>query len=182
MITCPNCHCQNVDNALFCTVCGTPIGVTPQFHAEEGLSQAAEHKAEFEPQPVDAPIIPLVDPYDHTADFSSGDISENKVAAMLLYLLGPLGIVIALLSSGNSRYAAFHVRQAMKLTVAEILGIILLAVLSFLLWNLRLRVLMLFVAALFLAGIAILHLLCFLQVCKGRAVEVYLVRNLQFLK
>ena len=51
-------------------------------------------------------------------------ISENKVLAMLCYLMGVIGIILALLGSHESRYAGFHVRQVLKFVVVEALLVI----------------------------------------------------------
>ena len=41
-------------------------------------------------------------PADHTAEFAADDISKNKVTAMAAYMLGIIGIVIALLAAPES--------------------------------------------------------------------------------
>lgn len=181
MKTCPNCRNQINDDAVFCPICGTAIGVAPQFHPQQVPQPAHEYSTDSNQPPVFTPVVAYVDPYDHTNDFDSRDIGENKVAAMLVYLLGPFGILIALLAAKDSKYVQFHVKQAMKLTVTEILGILALAVASYLLWNIRLRAFMVFVVTVALIGLVVLRLICFLQVCKGKAKEVYLVRKLKFL-
>ena len=61
--------------------------------------------------------------FDHTAEFDPKDISDNKVFAMLGYLLGIFGIIISLLASRTSEYTMFHVRQALKF-MAGVLGVI----------------------------------------------------------
>lgn len=183
MKMCPNCRSQVNDEAVYCPVCGTGIGVAPQY-----IQQSAPRtEPPFQPvqpnqNPVYTPPVPYADPYDHTADFDAEDISENKVLAMLCYLLGPLGILMAQLSAGKSKYAAFHINQALKLTVAEILGLLALALGAFILWEIRLRMLVLFVVPVGLLGLVALHLFCFFLVSKGKAKEVYIVRNLKFLK
>ena len=73
------------------------------------------------PQPAFAPAY---DPYDHTAEFDPKDISDNKVFAMICYLMGFIGIIVALLATNSSKYAMFHVRQALKIEVASILSIL----------------------------------------------------------
>ena len=181
MKMCPNCRNQINDEAVFCPICGTAIGVEPQFQPQETPRPIYEYSTESQPAPAFTPPVPYVDPYDHTKEFDIRDISENKVAVMLMYLLGPLGILIALLAAGNSMYVAFHVKQAMKLTVAEILGALALVVAAYILWSIRLRVFMLFVVAIAVIGLIALHLLCFFLVSKGKAKEVYLVRSLKFL-
>ena len=97
MKNCFNCNNQVDDNATFCPNCGANLvaGTAPQTA-----------------QP---------DPYDHTAEFDPQDISENKVYCMLAYLMGVIGIIIALLAGKDSPYVKFHIRQAIKLSVADIL-------------------------------------------------------------
>lgn len=102
MKICPNCHAQLDDSSIFCTSCGTQFGaVPPQQNA-------------VPPQPAFAPAY---DPYDHTAEFDPKDISDNKVFAMLCYLMDFIGIIVALLATHSSKYTMFHVRQALKITV-----------------------------------------------------------------
>ena len=183
MKMCPNCRNQITDEAVYCPICGNGIGTAPQFTAQQTPPPPADYSAAYQPQPpVFTPPVPYVDPFDHTDKFDAADISENKVLAMFCYLLGPLGILMAQLAAGKSKYAAFHIKQAMLLTVAEILGLLALAAGAYLLWILRMRVFMVFVVVIALIGLVALHLICFFQVCKGKAKEVYIVRNLKFLK
>ena len=108
MKICPNCHAQLDDSSIFCTSCGTQFGaVPPQQNA-------------VPPQPA---FVPAYDPYDHTAEFDPKDISDNKVFAMLCYLMDFVGIIIALLATHSSKYTMFHVRQALKITVVSILSV-----------------------------------------------------------
>ena len=99
MKNCPKCNASLNDDAVFCTSCGTQL------------------------QPIQQPYAyaPAFDPTDHTAEFDPKDISDNKVISMLVYLMGVPGIIIALLAANTSKYAAFHVRQALKISVVEIL-------------------------------------------------------------
>ena len=80
---CPNCGSPLEEGAVTCPNCGDP------------LTQNAE------PAPA-----PYVDPMDHTGEFDAADISENKVIAMLPYILGIAGLIIALLARSDSPYAA----------------------------------------------------------------------------
>ena len=93
---------------------------------------------------------------------------------MVCYLLSFIGIIIALLASKDSEYAKFHVRQALKLTVTEILVAIVGAVVPFLGWFIVLPV-----------GLIIVfvpEIICFFQVCSGKAKEPAIIRSLGFLK
>lgn len=181
MKMCPNCRNQINDEAVYCPICGSAVGAAPQYQQRAPQFEPPYNTTYTQP-PVPTAPVPYVDPYDHTAAFDAADISENKVLAMIVYLLGPVGVMIALLAANGSEYVAFHVRQALKLTVAEILGVLALAVIAFLMWNLRMRALMSFVVAVGLIGLVALHLISFFQVCKGKSKEVYIVRNLRFLK
>ena len=149
MKNCVSCGAPMDDAQNYCTACGTP-------------------------QPVAAPTYQQssADPYDHTAEFDPRDISDNKCFAMLIYLMGWVGIVIALLASKNSPYLMFHIRQAIKLTVCSVL-VSLLAVIPFLGW----------VAVVIGYGIIfVLKIIAFFSICSGQAKEPAIVRDLGFLK
>lgn len=165
MKICPNCNCQLDDNAAFCTGCGTPF---------------------VAPQPVPVVAAPVYDPYDHTAEFDPKDISDNKVIAMLVYLMGPIGIIIALLAGSTSPYAGFHVRQALKFTATEILATIALilcaviAVIPYLGWFIYAVAAIAYVGI--LGTLTVLKFICFFQICKGQAKEAAIIRNLKFMR
>lgn len=151
MKICPKCGAQCEDTASFCTTCGYSFsGAAPGY-------------------------APPIDPYDHTARFDPKDISDNKVIAMLVYLMGPIGIIIALLASANSPYVGFHLRQALKFVVVEaLLGIVAAA----LIWT----VIAPLAAAIMSMILFVLKVICFFQICSGKAKEAPIIRELNFLK
>lgn len=51
---------------------------------------------------------------DHTAEFDPTDISDNKVLAMIPYLLGVIGVIITLLASGNSHMPSSMLNRLLK--------------------------------------------------------------------
>ena len=155
---CTNCGAVLQDHMSFCTTCGTSQNPNPA------------------PAPVYAPhgYVPA-DPYDHTHEFDPKDISDNKVVCMLMYLAGYVGILVALLMSNSSKYVAFHLRQVLKFEVATILVGILGAIGAII------------IIGPFLAGIAVLvltviRIICFFQICEGKAKEPAIIRDLKFLK
>lgn len=156
MKICPKCNQPLDDNAAFCTNCGAAI-------------TAVE-----------------IDPYDHTAEFDKKDISDNKVIAMLVYLMGPIGIIIALLAGSTSAYAGFHVRQALKFTAVEIIAsialmvCILINVIPYLGWFVYGLLALAYVGL--IGTLTVLKFICFFQICKGKAKEAAIIRNLKFLK
>ncbi len=162
MKVCPKCQSQLNDNADFCTSCGSLVGKSNNQKYEPIQSQ---------PQPVHN----FYDRYDHTNEFEESDISNNKVFAMLVYLTGWIGIIVALLASNKSSYVGFHVRQALKFTVIEILvGII--TALFF--WTFIIPI----VCGIFFLVLFVIKIICFFQICGGKAKEPYIIRNFTFLK
>ena len=117
---------------------------------------------------------------------ASADISENKVISMLVYLMGWIGIVIALLGSNTSKYAAFHVRQALKISVLEILIPIVLAlgavinIIPFLGWFIYILAYIAGVVCLII--LQVVKIICFFQICKGTAKEPPIVKGFGFLR
>ena len=151
MKNCPKCNASLNDDAVFCTSCGTQIA------------------------PVSYTYAPAFDPTDHTAEFDPKDISDNKVISMLVYLMGIPGIIIALLAANTSKYAGFHVRQALKISVVEILlGI----VTALLFWTFIVPI----VAGVMLLVLLVIKIICFFQICQGKAKEPAIISSLNFLK
>ena len=145
MKTCPHCGNQCDDAVAFCNQCGAPFntGAYQNF-----------------------------DPADHTAEFEKADISQNKVLAMLPYLMSWVGIIIALLAVDNSKYVAFHVKQALKLQVVAIISIVfnIIPLLGQITYG---------VCAII---IFVLTIIGFFQVCGGKAKELPIIKGLGFLK
>lgn len=161
------------DNAMFCTACGTRAA---DVKPEMGNANQETHQPYQEYTYRPAPPRPVYDPYDHTAEFDPKDISDNKVVSMLVYLMGWIGIVIALLTAPQSPYAGFHCRQALKFVVLEALMAIA-AALTF--WLLFIPVI---AAGIMYVAFFVVKIICFFQICGGKAKEPYIVRAFTFLK
>ena len=152
---CPNCHLSYDDSANVCGQCGGPLQVIPQ---------------QYRQQPQVA-----YDPSDHTAEFSAQDISDNKVFAMLPYLMSFIGVIIALLAAPSSPYTMFHVRQGLKICVTEILLGVCAAVLA-------ITIIVPIAAGVCMLILLVIEIICFFRVCKGQAKEPPIIKNLSFLK
>ena len=127
-------------------------------------------------QPVyQQPMQPAYNPADHTAEFAADDISKNKVTAMAAYMLGIIGIVIALLAAPESPYASFHSRQALKL---EIVNQLILLAMIVLIWTFIVPI----VGAIAMLAIMVIRVILFFQVCAGKAKDAPLIGSLPFLK
>ena len=175
--------------ASFCKYCGKAlqdgeICSCPQAQAEAAAARAqSQTPPNFYQQPPQQPPYqppqqygqPAYNPYDHTAEYDPRDISDNKVFAMLVYLMGTIGIIIALLASHTSPYTMFHVRQGLKLTVVNmLLGIVMLV----LIWTVIVPI----VCGIAFVVLFVINIICFFQVCSGKAKEPAIVCKLGFLR
>lgn len=151
MAFCEKCGAQIPENGTFCAACGAPVA-----------AQA---------QPTRIPEQPA----DHTAEFDPEDVSQNKVIAMAAYILGTVGIIIALLAAPQSKYAAFHSRQALKFDIVSTLLLIVSAVLAF-------TFIVPIAGAVCIAILFVVRIICFFQVCSGKAKDAAIIGKLPFLK
>ncbi|MBQ3842723.1 MAG: zinc-ribbon domain-containing protein [Ruminiclostridium sp.] len=178
MAFCTKCGAQFPDGSAFCTSCGAPIGAAAAAPEQPAAQQSApvpqpqpQQQYQYQQQQ-QAYQQPAVDQYDHTSEFDPKDISDNKVFAMATYMLSVIGVVIALLASRDSKYLQFHIRQAMKLQITEILCTFLM-IIPFLGW---------FAAPICILIVSILQIIAFFQVCSGKAKEPAIVRSFPFMK
>ena len=111
---------------------------------------------------------------DFTSNFDEKDIAENKIFAMSVYALNVVGIVIALLAAGNSAFVRFHVKEALKISILEIVTSIVTLILF---WTVIVPVLGGIIALLMI----IARVIGFVNVCKGKAIRAFVVRDIDFL-
>ncbi|HAG69259.1 MAG TPA: hypothetical protein DCL38_04725 [Lachnospiraceae bacterium] len=158
MKICPGCGAKIADGNLFCHVCGM------QLDNEAGQAEALKVRPEW----------------DHTDEFDPRDVHDNKVIAMIMYLSGLYGTLVCFailwfVGKSKSNYLAFHVRENLKITLVNIL--LLLLGLVFV-WTIIAPIAALVCAFIIL----ILRFICFVQVAKNQSKEVAIIRNLGFLK
>lgn len=194
MKKCKQCGAEMNDNVLFCTKCGTKmeeqqVNMDSNQQSQNTYANQQSQNTYANHQNTNAyagqqmgytnagyqQYTMPVNPYDHTAEFDPKDISDNKVCAMLVYLMGAIGIIIALLASNTSKYTAFHVRQALKFQVLTILvGLVTIL----LCWTIIVPV----AAGIFSIALWVCKIIAFFSICKGKACEPYIVRNFNFLR
>ncbi len=149
MAFCSNCGAQVDDGVQFCPSCGAPMNGNAQPYQQ---AQA----------------------FDHTAEFDAEDVHEHKLLAMLLYLVGGIAIIYALLVYKESPYLKFHVKQSLKFLVSETLLILVCSILSFL-------IIPIFLMLIGILVLAVCQLICLVWVIQNKSVEPPIVRSLNFL-
>lgn len=165
MKNCPTCNNQLEDYQAFCPNCGTASN--QQQTQYQNQQQAPIYAPQGQYNSYNA------DPNDHTAEFDPKDISENKIIAMMLYLLSYLGIIIALFYKDKSDYVKFHLHNAFKFILTEaLLGI----AIGLLFWTIIVPI----VGGIAFAALFVIKIICFFQVCGGKACDPAIIRSIKF--
>lgn len=189
MKTCPSCSAVMDDSTVFCTSCGTkldvapapqaPVNPAPQYQAP--VNPAPQYQApqsQFNPNPAynqAQPGASMRDPTDHTAEFAEEDVAENKPFALLIYIGGLIGLLIAIFLKKDSAYLRFHIRQGIKIYLAELLLTVFFALTAILLITYFAFIILLLI-------IIIVRLICFFDTAKGLSKEPPIIKSLSFLK
>lgn len=167
MKICPQCKLKVEDSVKYCPSCGISL-------AEVAATSEEPVSAPEAPAAAYAQAVAVADPYDHTAELSAEDVSRNKIFGIIVYLLGIPGIIITLLAAKESPFAMFHVRNALKLTVLELLLCLVTVVLF---WTIIVPLACIVLLCVFL----VIEIICFVQACKGEAKDAAIVRSFKFL-
>ncbi len=172
MAFCPQCGASFNDGAPACPQCGT-VFAAPGQQAQQQYQQAQQYQQpQFQQYQQPYAPVPVVDPKDHTAEFDPKDISDNKITAMAPYILGVAGLLICLLAAGDSKYAGFHARNALKLTISQAL-LVVCCIIPVLGW---------IAAGIGNIMIVVINIICFVHVCQGKAKEAPIFGSLPFFK
>ena len=163
MKVCPKCGLRLEDHMQVCPRCNHSFEPR-EYRDDPGYRDNGGYRP--------APPQYAPDPFDHTHEFAPQDVSRNKVFALAGYLLGFIGIVIALLYSKESPYLKFHIHQAMKITVTQAL-LVLVFCIPLLGW---------------LAGwvcsviLYVVQWICVFRTASGKSMEVPILKKYEFLK
>ena len=165
MKTCPRCNHVVGDFDQVCPECRyqfPPVG-------DPNMQHRYDNGRPNYPAP-----MPM-DPFDHTYEFSPRDVSKNKAFALAGYLFGILGIIAALIFGKDSPYLAFHMHQAIKISVTRSLMVL---VSLLFIWT-GLVPLAAFIGNIILY---VVQLICIFRTCGGTSKEVPILKNFDFLK
>lgn len=109
MAFCKNCGTKVRDGIKFCPSCGTDVAEA-QGDRHPPAPPAQGYQAYQQPAPgYGQPAVNLTP--------EQRDIQDNKVMAVLAYILAP----IPWFAAPNSRFARFYARQGMKLFIGELI-------------------------------------------------------------
>lgn len=168
MAFCMKCGTEIKDGIAFCPECGTPM-----LKSAEKLSRHMISR-------------------DHTDEFEAEDISNNKVWAMLAYLFGIIGVLLALIAGTMSPYARFHATQSVKIFIVTSLGTLAIGIVAGIIGGIAIALAgmygyyvmipLMIVFAAFEICMLVLVVMCFIQVCRGKAKDIPLVGTLGFLR
>lgn len=194
MKTCPSCNAVMDDGTLFCTSCGTKLDAAPAYQAPVNpapVNPAPAYQAPANPAPAyqapqaqgnpapgfnpSQPQAPIGDPTDHTREFAVEDVAENKPYAMLIYICGIVWLIVAIFLKKDSAYLNFHIRQGMKIYLAETLLTLFCALLAILVFPI-------FVYSVLMIILIIVRIICFFNTAKGFSKEPDIVKSINFLK
>lgn len=153
MLTCKQCGTQVEDGVMNCTNCGASIEAPVQQNQPIDLSEKFN---EFN------------NTADTTSEYDAQDIENNKVMAVLAYIL----FFIPLLAAKDSKFARFHANQGLVLFLGGIIASVV-AVIPVIGW---------IVAPIAGLVITVLAIIGILNALNGRAKELPVIGKFKILK
>jgi uncharacterized membrane protein/ribosomal protein L40E len=166
MAVCKTCGASLSEEVKFCPRCGSPMSAEENGAASGGANRSSS----FNKQTFDD----MMNTEDVTANMDPEDIQKNKVMAVLAYL-GFL-ILIPIFTATDSRFARYHVGQAINLWAAEV---ILSLIVSIFKWIPVIGVIIRILSWIVGIVIFVLAVLGLVNAVQGRAKALPLVGNIK---
>lgn len=153
MLTCKQCGTQVEEGVKHCTNCGAPIEVPVPQNEPIDLSDKFNQ---------------LNNTADTTAEFDAQDIENNKIMAVLAYII----FLIPLFAAKDSKFAKFHTNQGLVLFLAGIIASVV-AVIPVIGW---------IIAPLAGIAITVLAVIGIINALNGKAKELPVIGKYKILK
>ena len=112
------------------------------------------------------------DPKDHTSEFDARDIADNKLFAVVPYLLGIIAGLIVGIYVKESPFVKFHIKNAIRLEIAMLIAL-LVAIVPFIGW---------IFAIIAVAVLLIVNIIAIVWALQGKAKELPIISGIGFLK
>ncbi len=112
--------------------------------------------------------------WDKTELFSDEEVKEYRLTAVLIYLLGIFGIILALVTDKSSPYLKFHITEGLKITVVTAVLAVISVLLAF----------TFIVPVLSGAGLivcSVINLISAYKTLEGKSENAVIIRNLTIL-
>lgn len=117
---------------------------------------------------------PEKSPWDKTELFSAEEVKGYRLTAVLIYLLGIFGIILALVTDKSSSYLKFHIAEGLKITVVTAALAVISVLLAF----------TFIVPVLCAAGLAVctvINLISAYKTLKGKSENAVIIREFKIL-
>ena len=175
MAFCGECGKQVEDGKKFCTSCGAKVG-----DADKGNTAQTSVASSLE-ENVAAKFNQFNNTADNTSEFSSSDIEQNKVMAVLAYI-GIL-VLIPIFAAPNSKFARYHSNQGLILAICELVYFVAFNIISVIIYSISWRLGFL-VSLIGLVGIVflILAIIGIVNAANGKAKELPVIGSIKILK
>lgn len=185
MSICPTCgrNCDGSDPKKEASVNSDPFAeyrkqidmqMKEQEKRIEAIKKQMQEEKEKERSKKEEAEKPEKSIWDKTELFSEEDVKEYRLTAVLIYLTGIFGIILALVTDRSSPYLNFHIKEGLKITVVTAA----LSVMSLILaWTFVVPVVS-------FAGIIVcmvINLISAYKTLKGKSENAVIIRNLTIL-
>lgn len=156
MSFCGNCGSQVGEGIKFCPGCGASMDV-------QGQNTGSVNQSNFSDN-----VRNLNNTADSTSNFTQEDIAQNKVMAVLAYII----FLIPLLAAKESPFARYHTNQGLVLFLAGI-AVMFVGIIPIIGWLIAL------IAPLFITILAVIGII---NAAGGKAKELPVIGKFQILK
>ncbi len=112
--------------------------------------------------------------WDKTELFSEDEVKKHRLTAVLIYLLGIFGVMLALLTDKESLYLNFHIKEELKITTVTAF-LTLMAIVLF--WTFIIPV----ICTVGIIVCSVINLIAAYRTLKGKSENAVIIRNLSIL-